>query len=111
MFCLWHESDHPPTSASPLLGSRDAPPLRLARNGDQDGHEHPWRNCLLLGCFPAKRTLISARRSAVSDPKRTPVASPGSTFLSAETAGQSRGRDRVWLVRDGNRRECCGLRS
>src|SRR5215203_942090 len=36
---------------------------------------------------------------------------PGSTFLSAETAGQSRGRDRVWLVRDGNRRECCLLRS
>jgi hypothetical protein len=24
-----------------------------------------------LGCFPAKRTLTLARRSAVSDPKRT----------------------------------------
>ena len=39
------------------------------------------------------------------------VRPPGSTFLSAETAGQSRGRDRVWLARDGNRRECCRLTS
>src|SRR5215204_6678672 len=31
---------------------------------------------------------------------------PGSTFLSAETAGQARGRDRVWA---GQRRQSAGV--
>jgi hypothetical protein len=31
----------------------------------------PGADCLLLGCFQAKRTLTLARQPAVSDPKRT----------------------------------------
>ena len=65
-------TNHVPNTSCPRRRSS----TRLSsRGGWARSHRRfagPKPDCLLFGCFAAKRTLILARRSALSEPKRTP---------------------------------------